>query len=97
MVREYSSRGEEVRKISFLTVIMMRYNSFSIDEVSSFIIEECASLRKISLSRLRLMGYCGMSRVFMKCSLKMADTRSFIILRPISNKDYFCLRVSPAL
>jgi hypothetical protein len=39
-VRGYSSRGDEVRKVYFLRVIRIKNNNFSIDELSSFMIEE---------------------------------------------------------
>jgi hypothetical protein len=58
---------------------MMRKMSFSMEELSNFIIEECASLRKISLRVEIDIGYCTVKTAFIKCGLKIASMRSPII------------------
>ena len=79
-VIEYIYKGEDVRKKSFFTVIIIKKISFYIDELSSFIIEEWANFLKISLSVLTDIGYWVVITALIKCGLKMASIRSPIIL-----------------
>ena len=87
-VNEYSSRGDEVRKSSFLTVIKIKYKSFSMEAWSNFIMEEWASFLKRSLKAEMAMGSCGMSKVCTKCCLKMAAVSSWMILDAAWGRKY---------
>ncbi len=61
------------------------------EELSSFIIDECACLLKAYFRLLIDIGYCGVSRIVMKLSLKIESARSLMIF----TSDLICLYFYP--
>jgi hypothetical protein len=68
-----------VRKTYLLTVIMIKNSSLSIEDWSSFMMDEWANLRKSYLRVEICIGSWGVSTNFMKSTRNIAISKSFII------------------